>query len=302
MKKLLVTGASGFLGWNVFQAQPERWRLIGTWHRHSDGIPPGSEHVQLDLCQKDQVWHLLKALDPDAVFHLAAHSDTNYCEEHPEETRALNVEAAGNLAEMCAERHIRFFFTSSEQVFDGTKERYFETDEPNPQNQYGWQKWEAERLIREAHPAAVILRVSVMYGWSNAARPSFLQQWLNAWMHFIPVRAFYDEFRSFLGACSASMALFHLLEQDASGLFHLGGDVGLSRYDLAIRVKESFKLDHASIEICSRSEVPMPAYRPARLVLDNSLLASTGFKPLSLDEELGRLAKEHCLPPPFSEN
>ncbi len=302
MKKLLVTGASGFLGWNVFKEQSEDWRLIGTWNQHKDGLRPGAENYQLDLLEKDAVWKCLKEINPDALVHLAACSDTNFCEENPEKSRALNVEATATLAEMCADRHVHFLFTSSEQVFDGKKEAYREEDEAAPQNEYGRQKLEAEQLVRAIYPEAGIVRISVMYGMASSARPGFLQKWLDAWQHFFPVKAFYDEYRSFLGGASAARGVFHLLGQQASGTFHIGGDRGLSRYDLAILVKERFKLEHAPVEICSQKDVQMPAFRPPRLVLDNSLIASTGFQPMPLEAELSSLAEEFRLPPPFSEN
>ena len=56
------------------------------------------------------------------------------------------------------------------------------------------------------------------------------------------------------------------------------------------------------IEICSQKDVNMPAFRPPRLVLDNSLIAGTGFQPMPLDQELDALVQEFKLPPPFSDN
>lgn len=302
MKKLLVTGASGFLGWNVFKEQAPDWHLTGTWNQHRDGLMPRSDHYQLNLLERDEIWRCLKELNPDAVLHLAACADTNYCEENPEETWALNVDATATLAEMCAERRVHLIFTSSEQVFDGTKEQYSEEDEPNPQNEYGKQKLEAEKLVRAIYPEAAIVRISVLYGMASSARPGFLQKWLDAWQHFVPVKAFYDEFRSFLGGASAARGLFHLLGQQASGTIHIGGEEGLSRFDLALLVRERFKLEHAPVEICSQKDVKMAAYRPPRLVLDHSLLASTGFRPMPLEEELNELVEAYRLPPPFSEN
>ncbi|MAT56008.1 MAG: NAD(P)-dependent oxidoreductase [Saprospirales bacterium] len=302
MKKLLVTGASGFLGWNVFKVQPPDWRLIGTWNKHEDGLWPRSENYQLDLRDKDAVWKCLKEINPDAVLHLAAFSDTNFCEENPEKAKELNVDATATLAGMCADRHVHLLFTSSEQVFDGTKEAYQESDAPNPKNEYGRQKLEAEQLVQAIYPEASVVRISVMYGLASAARPGFLQKWLDAWQHFFPVKAFYDEYRSFLGGASAARGLFHLLGQQASGIFHIGGDQGLSRYDLALLVKERFRLEHAPVEICSQKDVNMPAFRPPRLVLDNSLIAGTGFQPMPLDQELDALVQEFKLPPPFSDN
>jgi dTDP-4-dehydrorhamnose reductase len=302
MKTVLVTGASGFLGWNVSRYCPPDWRIVGTYHRHRSGLFPKSEYVQLDLTDKDQIWRTLKSVKPDAVFHLAACSGTNFCEEKPGEAYPVNVTASANLAEMCADRHVHLVFTSSEQVFDGSRDYYVETDLPYPRNEYGKQKTEAENRIMSIYPEAAIARISVLYGPSSQVAPSFLQEWLDAWQKFFPVTAFHDEFRTFLSSASAVDGLFTLLNQDAAGIFHLGGANSLSRYDFALMARDIFQLPVAPIESRSQQEVEMPAFRPPRLLLDNAKMTGIGFRPRHARDELHHLAKEILLPPPFSEN
>lgn len=302
MKKLLLTGASGFLGWNVCHFARPDWRIIGTYWQNKDGIHLKTEAMQVDLRDKDQIWKAIKQVKPDVVFHLAACSNTNYCEQNPEETRQLNVEATANLAEMCDDRRVRLLFTSSEQVFDGSKERYAESDPPDPRNEYGKQKLEAEKMILERYPASIIVRIAVMFGQSGQVGKSFLQQWLETWQTFLPVTAFHDEIRSFLSGRSAVQGLFTLLDQDASGIFNLAGEAPLSRYEFALLAKQIFNLTEGKVIPKSRQEVEMAAYRPPNLTLDNHKISSTGFRPSHPRDELIELAKEIVLPPRFSEN
>jgi dTDP-4-dehydrorhamnose reductase len=302
MKTLLVTGASGFLGWNVCSHLQPGWRLVGTYFQNSTGIPPKTENLKLDLTDKDSIWRALKLVKPDAVFHLAAFSNTNFCEKHPEETQALNVTASAHLAEMCADRKVRLLFTSSEQVYDGLKASYGENDLPSPRNEYGKQKLEAEERLAEIYPAAAIARIAVLYGKSGEVSKSFLQQWLESWQTFLPVTAFHDEIRSFLSARSAVEGLFKLLEQDACGVFNLAGEAPLSRYEFALLAKEIFNLTTGSVIAKSQQEVEMAAYRPPNLTLDTRKISSTGFQPRHPAGELKDLAGEIILPPGFSEN
>jgi len=39
MKKLLVTGASGFLGWNILHCFKSEWTIFGTFFKHPINIP-----------------------------------------------------------------------------------------------------------------------------------------------------------------------------------------------------------------------------------------------------------------------
>jgi len=302
MKTLLITGASGFLGWNVCSHPQQGWRFVGAYCQNSTGIPPKTENLQLDLTDKDSIWRALKEIKPDAVFHLAAYSNTNFCEQHPEETYALNVTATAHLAEMCADRKVRLVFTSSEQVFDGSKERYGEADPPSPRNEYGKQKLEAEARLSEIYPEAAIARIAVLFGKSGEVSQSFLQQWLESWQTFLPVTAFHDEIRSFLSARSAVEGLFTLLEQDACGLFNLAGEEPMSRYEFAVLAKNIFNLATGSVIAKSQQEVEMAAFRPPNLTLDTRKISSTGFQPKHPAGELRELASEIILPPGFSEN
>ena len=39
MRKLLITGASGFLGWNLCQQAQTKWQVYGTYYAHALKIP-----------------------------------------------------------------------------------------------------------------------------------------------------------------------------------------------------------------------------------------------------------------------
>ena len=289
MKRLLITGASGYLGWHCCNHLKHGWRTYGVGHQNQNGIHPNAIGCLLDLTDKDALWHLLKKVKPDAVFHLAAHSGTGYCEAHPEESRLLNVNVVEYLAEMCSDLKSRLLFTSSEQVFDGHKGQYSEADTPCPKNKYGEQKWEAEQLIQAIYPEAVILRIAVLYGQSTPAAKSFLNQWLDAWSKLLSVTAFHDETRQFLSAASCAEALFHLLSQGAEGVFHVGGEMALTRFDFGKIATDVLTLQHAKMESLGQKDAEMPAFRPADLSLDLSKIKSTGFVPIHPVAELKSL-------------
>ncbi|MEY3367013.1 MAG: hypothetical protein RI973_168 [Bacteroidota bacterium] len=302
MKSLLITGASGFLGWHACKFPQEKWKVTGTYFNHPDSLPPRTDHLRLDLERKDEVWRTLKQLRPDAVFHLAACSSTNYCEENPEASRQTNVSGTAHLSEMCADRKIRLVFTSSEQVFDGLCSSYCEEDTPSPGNEYGRQKLEAEKLIGAIYPDACIARIAVLFDLAGSSNKGFLQQWLESWQAFLPVTAFHDEIRSFLSAMSAVEGLFKLLEQDARGIFHLGGETAMSRYDFALLVRSTLKIKAGKVISKSQQEVKMAAYRPPNLTLNTGKMASLGFQPRHPEAELRRIAAEIILQPGFFAN
>ena len=80
-KKLLLTGASGFLGWNVCNAAAREWQIHGIINSADFNFPGVTVHRQ-SLTDVAELTKLFNEVKPDAVIHTAAISDPNYCQQH----------------------------------------------------------------------------------------------------------------------------------------------------------------------------------------------------------------------------
>lgn len=283
MKKLLVTGAGGFLGWNVCRELSERWKVTAVM-AHSPAWP-GVEAVRADLTQKTCLLGLLDILRPDAVIHLAALSAPNTCEEDPELSHLINVEISERLAKMCAKRDIPLAFTSSSQVFDGTAQSYDEGSPVSPVNTYGRHKAEAERRVLAEHPRATVCRVPLMFGPAGPRKGSFLQQLLKADEQGRELRLFSDEYRCFLSGRDAAQGLELALESEYFGLLHIAGPQCLSRLEFG-RALEQALGRRLNIVETRQADVDMAAQRPPRLNLRIDLARTLGFSPGNVLDEL----------------
>ncbi len=179
MKKLLLTGASGFLGWNVCNAATRVWQVHGIINSTDFNFPGVILHRQ-SLTDAAAITKLFNEVKPDSVIHTAAISDPNYCQQHPQETYPVNVTATRILAGLCAEKKIPFVFTSTDLVFDGKQGNYKETDRVNPISTYGEQKVEAENKVRELYPDAAICRMPIMVGSAGESKKGYLYNFLVA--------------------------------------------------------------------------------------------------------------------------
>jgi len=139
MKKILITGASGFLGWNLCQQAQKKWQVYGTFWTNPVTIPQVNL-IKIDLCDEQELKKLFDRVKPDAVIHTAAASQPNFCQTNPEESHRINVITSVNIAKLCAAAKIPCAFTSTDLVFDGTKPNYQETDPVSPICIYGEQK------------------------------------------------------------------------------------------------------------------------------------------------------------------
>jgi len=283
--RLLLTGASGFLGYHVYWQAKEAYQVLGISHTRTLALP-GMQVLPYNLAQETGLRNLVRETRPDAIIHLAAIGDANYCQTHPAETEKINVQAAIVLAKLAAELAIPLVFTSTDNVFDGQRGQYTETDSPNPINQYGEQKALAETGIATAYPHAAICRMPLMFGPASATSKNFYQAHLDLLRKREPLKLFVDEYRTPLGGLSAAKGLVHALSA-FKGIYHLGGLERLSRFELGVLMAQKAGIQQPNIIPSYQKDVQMPAPRPKDASLNSSKALSQGFQPLKVAEELG---------------
>lgn len=287
-KKLIITGASGFLGYHLLRLASANWQVYGI--THSNAITyPNATLINCDISNYIEFGNLVDDIEPDAIIHAAAISDTNYCQQHPTEAYSVNVEATANIAGICSDYQIPFVFTSTDLVFDGTKGMYNEEDERNPVSVYGEQKCKAEDEILKLYPLASVYRLPLMFGNPQASAGNYLQKFIAQIKQGEKAALFNDEYRSMCGAQSICKGMLQLFEH-TNGIYHLAGKERLSRYEFGIKAATALGLNEALITSCSQKDVKMAAPRPPDVSLNISKAIALGYAPLSVDEELQLIA------------
>lgn len=288
-KKLLLTGASGFLGYHLMRVFAHDWEVYGIGNVNSFHFE-GATPVNCDITNYIELGNYFDDIEPDAVIHTAAIADANFCQQNPELSYSVNVDASKNLAGICCDFQIPFAFTSTDLVFDGKKGMYVEGDEKNPMSVYGEQKSAAEDGILEIYPEATVFRMPVMFGYPGASGANYLLKFISQLKNHEVATLFNDEYRSICGAKSISEGILKLLGK-TEGIVHLAGHERLSRYEFGMKAVAAFGLDPATVKVSSQKEMQLAAPRPADVSLDINKAINSGFSPLYVDEELKLIAK-----------
>lgn len=291
MQKLLVTGASGFLGWNVCQLAKQQWEVYGTYFSKAVEIP-GVNLLKADIRDFEEIKQIFAEIQPTAVIHTAAQSSPNYCQLHPEECYPLNVTASWNIAGLCADYSIPCAFTSTDQVFNGVNPPYKETDPVSPISHYGEQKVNAEQGMLERYPKTAVCRMPLMFGIAPTGATSFIQPFIQILRAGKELSLFTDQFRTPASGETAASGLLLAIEK-IEGIIHLGGKERVSRYEFGRLMAEVFELPQDQLKACLQEDVPMPAPRPVDVSLNSEKAFALGYQSLSLREEL--VALRGCL-------
>ena len=190
--KLVVTGASGFIGHNVLLRAPRQWTIYAVYHS-----TPGLEAfvaahglsnvrpIRCDLLNEHDVRAMARAIGgtPDAMLYLAANGDPAASAERPRWDLESNTLAFVTCLEHCPASHV--VYLSSGAVYDGLSGAVSPASSVSPRLPYAISKLASEQYLRffAERRAAVKSYVNVRffgaYGPYEAPR-KITTRWLRA--------------------------------------------------------------------------------------------------------------------------
>ncbi len=220
MEKVIITGASGFLGSRLIKYYQGKYEVISCTHE------------MLDLCSRSDVSDLISSEKPDYLINCAAISDTVYAASHPDEAYDINVRGVGILAGACRKYGTKLVYMSSDQVYNGCtgSEPHMENEELYPETLYGQQKLEMEKIVTAEDQEAVGLRLTWLY---DSTGKGILLNILNAGITGRQT-AFADrEYRgvTYVHDLAARMEAVMKLP---GGIYNCGSSTDLNTYELAL--------------------------------------------------------------------
>lgn len=288
---LLITGAAGFLGWNIGRILSRgHSTVVGTWHHQRPDHCAAGHCIEFDL-ETGDAEALLAAASPDAVLHCAALASRTACDADPDLARRVNVEATRRLAEACAERGGIFIYISTDLVFDGSCAPYRETDPVSPASVYAETKAVGEIAVAEVCPQHYILRPALMYGQTAQDGPGSFLTW-NAGDPATgkAVQLYTNQYRTPLYAPDVTRVIEALLATDADyGTYHCAGPERLNRHEIGLRIAHHFDLPAALME-----KAALPGEDDTSLVTEK-VIRTTGMEFTSLDDGLGEIVQRIVL-------
>jgi len=232
-------------------------------------------HRQLDIADRRAVEDAFRRYRPTQVINCAAATDVDRCEKDHEYADRANRQGPLLLARLAAASGATLVHISTDYVFDGQKPApYVEEDLPRPLNYYGLSKLRGEEAVLSACASALVVRTSWVFGRSAGSFPHKVLSWAGS---ASAIRVAADQRGSPTYAPDLAVALLRLLEQGATGIYHLAGRGCASRLELAEEVLRAAGIP-TLVQPAASSEFPSPAVRPRQTCLDCGKAAGLGVR------------------------
>lgn len=269
MATLLVVGASGHLGGEVCRlALVDGWRVVGTYRRAPRAVD-GVRWEQVDVRDRAAVRALVEQVHPSAVVNCAAGYDD----------WTVSADGAGYVALAAAQVGARLVHLSTDALHAGRPEPYRDAEEPAPVHAYGASKAAAETAVRLVHPAAALVRTSLIIGDAGSRQVKLC---LDALSGRSGITLFDDEIRCPVGVGDLASAVLELVGSDYAGLLNVAGPEAVSRVELGALVARRYGLDPARVPVGTIAASGLS--RPGTVRLDSSratALLTTRLRPVS---------------------
>lgn len=254
---ILITGASGFLGWHTASSLARTHNIFAIAHRHSP-VVEGVQWIPHDLRNPAGVDRIFEEVQPEIVFHAAAMTSVKECDANQQQAMKTNIKSTERIAELCERGNVYLIYASTDLVFDGIRGNYSEDDQTNPISFYAKTKRVAEEVVQSFTTNHTIVRFALLYGPPSPHSRSFPGWMGDGFRDGKPVTLFTDQFRTPLyvkdGVDIIQKLIVHKDQPPQIKLIHAGGPERLSRVAIGRIYCEVFGYDTSLIKEIQMSE------------------------------------------------
>jgi len=138
---IIVIGASSSPEYKIALKLSYKYDVLAVYNDHKiDGI----NSLKLDITKEPE--KLISDYQPDLIVHTAAMGNVDFCEEDKEVCYDVNMVSLRKLFSKAYRKRTKIIYISTDNVFDGKKGLYKESDIPKPINFNGLTKFTGEEI------------------------------------------------------------------------------------------------------------------------------------------------------------
>ncbi|MBN1694051.1 dTDP-4-dehydrorhamnose reductase [candidate division WOR-3 bacterium] len=220
--RILITGAEGQLGSELADSLAGEYEVIAV------------DKKDFDISKFKAVNSFIMDTRPNGIIHSAAFTDVDKCEKEKEKAFKVNAIGTRNLAIAAKKVDAKFFYISTDYVFDGEKDGvYYEYDAPNPKTIYGMSKLLGENFVREQLNRFFIMRIGWLYGTNGV---NFIKKMIDLAKKKKKIQVVNDQFGSPTWTFNVIEQIKKLMPTDFYGTYHATCQGSCSWFEFACEI------------------------------------------------------------------
>jgi dTDP-4-dehydrorhamnose reductase len=280
--KVLVLGATGFLGNIVQECLRTKFEVIGTT---TAVVPQLPGQVNFNYAGKESIEELIRSIRPNCIVNCIALADVDRAELDPSLAEFLNFELPRDLSVACQQKGIRLIHISTDH-FESSINGLQEDQLPNPINVYGHTKLAGDLAVLENAPSASVVRTN-FFARSQLGDRGLIDFLINAYKTSNVVSGYVDVYFNPVGARFLAACLEKLVTVNHHGILNISSSRLISKYEFLYLVAERMHFDMGRIEPIDSSEISGAVRRPRCMSLNpTKLQAFLGFELPSIESQL----------------
>lgn len=263
--KILILGATGYLGSQLCKLYSREARVLGTYNVTSDNDLQALRWRANDYAGLEKI---IKAFNPNLIINCVGLANVDLCEILPEKALLLNSVMLHEIGRICYRLNVKLVHISTDHFKGSTDVALDEDDSISCPNVYSYSKFLGEKYLIRSNPVSIILRANFFHFTKNSNK-NFIDTCLSLTPEFSQVNGFSDVIFSPVSTTYLKESISKLFDIDYCGVIHVAPTESISKYEF---LKEIFlSIRQTKIEVKSQSvdDSQLLAPRPKFMALSN---------------------------------
>lgn len=225
--RILIIGASGFLGGSIYKELCAYFRTFGTYNTSNKSLEKNHHFFNYNI-EEDDIYEILDIVKPTIIISSLRGDFSKQVLVHQ------------HLTEYVFRNKVKILFISSANVFDAyIKYPSYEQDKTYSNSIYGHFKIKIENmLLRLPKKQVAILRLPMVFG-AHSPRVQEIVQFIK---EHEPIEVFPNLIMNVTTASKITQQIHYIINRNKYGVFHLGSNDLVHHEDFIKEIIESLEL------------------------------------------------------------
>ena len=226
--KVLIVGASSYIGFHLFKHLNKKYNCIGTYFTNKRC----EKLIHLNILSKEELENTFSKHKPDVILWISGAKDVKICEQDERYAYSINTQPIIDYVNILDKQ--KFIFISTNYVFDGVTGNYKDCDKPAPLTIYGKTNYLAEQTLLKSNKNFNIIRSSAVIG-----KGSIFYEWLKDNLKSNSQISLFDSYFTPTPIQLLIDGIDFMINTDKyKNIFHICGELKITRYDLGKTIQQ----------------------------------------------------------------